>query len=301
MRIALVVTDSKRKNLVFSADTLKAYTLSEAVDLAKRRALESVHDVRTGRGTYLRSNPNSSSQDNLDALSISANHLYLSLNDFSCLLSRKQFKACKNHLELHFGMIEERKGDAMYVEGHPLITREQVIEKLAPHQKLVIAAAQKFSIDPYLLGAIIIDEIARANPWEDVLDKLGGIFVSSNASVGIAQVTIKAARELVKKEYYNPNPDDKELSPKKIAKVSRTYLYAYVVQPRHNIHFAAARIRQTIDHWAHKIDLSNRPEILGTLYSQGLGEPKFTPGPSDRGLQIAREFYPFAKKILERP
>jgi len=44
---------------------------------------------------------------------------------------------------------------------------------------------------------------------------------------------------------------------------------------------------------------SYRPEILGTLYSQGLGDPKLNPGASDRGLQISQEFYPLARSILK--
>lgn len=46
---------------------------------------------------------------------------------------------------------------------------------------------------------------------------------------------------------------------------------------------------------------SNRPEILGTLYSKGLGTPNPEPSASNRGLQIAQQFYPFAKKILNQP
>ena len=301
MKIILVVTDAKGKNLVFSTNVLRVYSLDESIKLAKEGKLESVHAVKTSQGSYLRTNPNEVGEDNLDSLSISANHLYLSLDDFTCLLSgKKKFKACKNHLELHFGMIEERGEHVIYVEEHPLITREQVMKKLAPHRKLIIAAAKQFSIDPYTLGAIIIDEIARANPWEEALDRLGAVFVGSNASVGIAQVTMDTAINVIRAGYYNPNPDDKKISPERIAKTSMAYLYAYVIQPRHNIRFAAARVRQTIDYWAHKTDLTDRPGILGTLYSQGLGDPRPNPGASDRGLQIAREFYPLAKIILEQ-
>ncbi len=299
MKIILVVTDSHGKNLIFSTDSLKAYSLDESIKLAKQGKLDAVHTVKTGRGSYLRVNPNATEDDNLDSLSISANHLYLSLDNFTCLHSPKKFKACAHHLELHFSMIEERGEQVIYIEEHPLITKEQVTAKLKPYRNIVLSAAQKFSIDPYTLGAILIDEIARVNPWEEALDKLGAAFVGINTSTGIAQVTIETARELIQKEYYNPNPNDNKLSKKNIAKTSRTHLYTYAERARHSIYFAAARIRQTIDHWAHKTDLSDRPEILGTLYSQGLGSPKPNPGASDRGLQISQEFYPLAKKILK--
>ena len=299
MKIVLVVTDSKGENLVFSTDSLKAYSLDESIKLAKRSKLDSVHTVKTGRGAYLRSNPNVTEDDNLDSLSISANHLYLSLDDFTCLLSPKKFKSCAQHLELHFSMIEERGEHVIYIENHPLITREQVIAKLKPYRNIVLSAAERFSIDPYTLGAIIIDEIARVNPWEEILDKLGKAFVGINTSAGIAQVKVETARELIQRGYYNPNPSDSKLSQKNIAKTSRSHLYTYVERARHSIYFSAARIRQIIDHWAHEIDLSNRPEIIGTLYSWKLGTPHPDPGTNDRGTQIAREFYPFAKNILK--
>ena len=86
MKIVLIVTNSKGKNLVFSMDSLKAYSLDESVKLAKEGKLASVHIVKTGQGSYLRANPNAVEGDNLDSLSITSNHLYLSLDDFSCLL-----------------------------------------------------------------------------------------------------------------------------------------------------------------------------------------------------------------------
>ena len=161
-----------------------------------------------------------------------------------------------------------------------------------------------FSTD--VLRAYSLDEsikltkqIARVHPWEDALDKLFSAHIGTNTSVGIAQVKIGTVRELIAKECYNPNPDDKKLSKANIMKTSKAYLYAYAVQPRHSIRFGAARIRQIIDHWAHEIDLSSRPEIVGTLYSWKLGTPHPDPGTNDRGTQIAREFYPLAKNILK--
>jgi len=88
MKIILVVTDSKGKNLIFAADTLKAYSLDESVRLVKEGKLESVHAVETGQGAYLRANPNTVEDDNLDTLSISAYKLFLSLD----AIARKTLK-----------------------------------------------------------------------------------------------------------------------------------------------------------------------------------------------------------------
>jgi sarcosine oxidase gamma subunit len=52
VKIVLVVTDSKEKNLVFAADTLKAYPLDESIKLTKQGSIENIHVVRTGPGSY---------------------------------------------------------------------------------------------------------------------------------------------------------------------------------------------------------------------------------------------------------
>lgn len=184
MKIILTITDSKGKNLVFSTDALKAYSLDESVRLAKEGKLESVHAVRTGQGAYLRANPNTVENDNLDTLSLPAYKLFLSLNDMQYLLSQDGWRAYKKYLMLHGRRIEERGEHVIYVDGYPLITRERVITTLTPHRPIVVSAAKRFLFDPYTLGAIIIDEIARAHPWEDTLDKLGAVFVGQNTSAG---------------------------------------------------------------------------------------------------------------------
>src|SRR3989344_2549710 len=93
---------------------------------------------------------------------------------------------------------------------------------------------------------------------------------------------------------------DSKLSQKNVGKVSRSYLYQYVAQPKHSIFFAAATIRSFVKEWAYKIDLSKRPEILAALYHLPYREPKENPGSNDRGMQIIEEFYPLAKGILFR-
>ncbi len=59
-------------------------------------------------------------------------------------------------------------------------------------------------------------------------------------------------------------------------------------------------MREIVDQWLPIIDLTNRPEIIGTLYSQGQRRPNKNPGATNRGLQIKNEFYPLAKKILRK-
>ena len=89
-----------------------------------------------------------------------------------------------------------------------------------------------------------------------------------------------------------------KLSFKKLDGHARAYLYTYLIQPKHNIFFAAAYVRYSIDLWTPKIDLTGRPEILATLYSIGYGKPHSDPDASERGMQIVKEFYPLARTWL---
>ena len=131
MKIILVVTDSKGKNLVFSSDSLQSFSLDESIKLATDAKLESVHVVKKGQGSYLRSNPNAVEEDNLDTLSLSAYKLFLSLDDIEYLLSEEGWKTYKRYLTLHGRSIEEQGGHVIFIDGYPLITKENIIEKLA--------------------------------------------------------------------------------------------------------------------------------------------------------------------------
>jgi len=59
-----------------------------------------------------------------------------------------------------------------------------------------------------------------------------------------------------------------------------------------------AYIRSVIEGWRKYIDLTHKQAILATLYSL-YKKPHNKPEPSDRGLQIASEFYEFAKEWLK--
>ena len=78
----------------------------------------------------------------------------------------------------------------------------------------------------------------------------------------------------------------------------RIYLYEYLIQPKHNIRFAAAHMRSLINEWMKAIDISEKPEIIATLYSYKYKPPHPHPEPSERGSQIATEFYKLSKKWL---
>jgi hypothetical protein len=184
--------------------------------------------------------------------------------------------------------------------GQKKVIIADIKSKFIPHISLIITVAKEFDVDRYLLGAILIDEIARMHPFEPIIDLLGVKIIGINVSVGVAQVKLETANSLIKMGLYNPNPDDKELPfSRALSNKNREYLYQYVIRPKHNIRFAAAYIRDLINVWTKKIDLSKRPEIVATLYAMGYGVPKINPQSNKRGDQIATEFYALAKKWLE--
>lgn len=94
-------------------------------------------------------------------------------------------------------------------------------------------------------------------------------------------------------------PNDKKLPFSGIlSNLKREYLYKYLIQPKHNIRFAAAFVRSLINNWAKEIDLSRRPEITVTLYHLPYRKPHSKPVADERGNQVAVEFYGQAKKWL---
>ncbi len=62
-----------------------------------------------------------------------------------------------------------------------------------------------------------------------------------------------------------------------------------------------ARINQIVEHWAEEgVDISNRPDVIGTLYSQGLEGASGVhpdPKPNDRGLDIANMAKEYEKSM----
>lgn len=299
MKIILVATGAKGKNVVFVADTLKTYPLTEAVRLAKAGKFEeNVYAVQKSSGAHLRSSRSVPKREQLEQLAISSRQLFNSANDIRHAVSTP---ALARYLQLYEHALQKNGGPFIIIEGKVKITKEAAKQKLQPHQKTIFDAAQQFNIDPYLLGAIIIDEIAQFAPWEPITDPLFGYAFSINASAGVAQVRLETARGLIKARYYNPDPANPHLAPEEVGKVPRRDLYEYVKKPKHSILFAAARMRELTDRWKRFVDLSTRPNIVATLYhlSDKKKAPHGNPQPNDRGLQIAGEFYSLAQEWLQ--
>ncbi len=296
MKIILVAAGAKGKNVVFVSDTLRAYSLDEATKLAKEGKFENVYAVKGRGGDYLRASRSIPKKERLEQLAISSRQLFAFAQDTRHALSTPAFE---RYLQLYQYSLEKDGGPLIVIEGKAKITKEAAKAKLQPHKKLILDAAEKFNIDPYLLGAIIIDEIARFGPFESIKDPLAGYFIGVNTSAGIAQVKTDTARGLIQDGYYNPNPNDPKLSRDKVSKTSRAHLYQYIKESKHSIFFAAARMRALTDEWKKFIDLSAKSEIIATLYHLPYKSPHGNPDSNERGLQIANEFYSLAKWWLQ--
>ncbi|OHA91254.1 MAG: hypothetical protein A2758_02190 [Candidatus Zambryskibacteria bacterium RIFCSPHIGHO2_01_FULL_49_18] len=281
MKIILIVTDSKGKNLVFVSDKLEVFSLDEAVRLTKEGKIDGVHVVKRSSSAYLRTNRKVSKQQELESLSISSSRLFSSINN----LSSKLFEPLTNYLVYYQDKISSLD-KIIRIGGWRMVTKNKAREKLQSHKELIFEAAKHYNIDPYLLGAIIIDEIARLAPFEDAIELLVAQHVGRNTSLGIAQIKINTARDLIETRYY----DFKEVDS----------LANHIAQPKHNVFLAAARIRSIIDRWGKVIDISNRPEIIATLYSleDSKKPPHSDPQPNERGNQIVGEFYQLSKSFL---
>lgn len=298
MKIIFVATGAKGKNVVFVSNTLQTYALEEAVRLAKGGKIENVYAVEGKSGAYVRTKPNTAKAERLEQLSVSSHQLFASANDTNFAMSTP---ALARYLKLYERALEEDGEPFIVIGGHRKITKDAAKAKLTPHKGYIFDAAKKFNIDPYLLGAILIDEIARFLPFEGVGEALLVFFVGKNASGGIAQVKVETARGLIQGGYYNPDPSDQKLSVERIKKTSRAHLYQYVKEPKYSIFFAAARMRELVDRWKVATDIHERPNIIATLYSftDSKHTPHANPQPSNRGLQIADEFYQLAKEWLQ--
>ena len=234
----------------------------------------------------------------LNSFSSSPSYSFSQLSSFHDDINGLVSTPFSNYLKLYENALRARGGDFIIIDARPLATKEDIKNKLQPHKNIIFEAADHFHIDSYLLGAILIDEIARTAPLENIFNNVTVNFLGRNTSLGIAQMKTDTAYDLVKSNLYNPNPNDEFLK-HKLNPAVRSRLYEYLIQPKHSIFFAAAGIRSLINNWKRFINLENRPEILATLYSRKYKDPHVKPESNERGLQIANEFYSLAEQWLK--
>lgn len=298
MDIKLVITNTVKKGVLFASNEFKLLTLEETILNAERGDILGLSVVLSKYGKYLRAFPNRAESDNLDEKSVTISKL------FKYLDGARKFSGAdliSNYIKHYQSWVEESgKSFLVSVDGDIEFT-DNVRNLIRLHKDLFKEVGKEFNIDPCLLAAIVIDEKVRLTAFESLGDDMVVDLIGINTSVGMAQLKIDTANSLIISKYYNPSYQDKKLPiPQgEMINLKRAYLFKYVVQPKHNIRFEAARIKSIIDHWSNFLDLTTRPEIIATLYSIGKGTPKTDPVASDRGLQIVGEFYEYAKKWIK--
>ncbi|MFH1361411.1 MAG: DUF3892 domain-containing protein [bacterium] len=287
--IILVVSSKTGKNVLFVLDDLQALTLPEAIKKTEKGEISGVHLVKGSSGLYLRASPNASQKDNLDSLVVSLS----GVTKINMLENSAVFNKYRKRKEQVLKELENRGEKLIFVDGRPKETEKRVFSYLSQYKELILSAADGLKVDKYLLGAILIDEylrLDRTDEWRDKLAVLGFC-----TSVGIAQVMIATARNLVRKGFYPADPSNKDISPGKIDKVSGEKLYRYLSDPKNSIYFVAAKINQIKKERFQEYDLSNLAVLAG-LYSGS--KPDDSGKPSSRGQQISGEFYKIAKNVL---
>lgn len=294
MKIVLVVTNPSRKSLVFVSKEIDAYPLEEAVKLAREGKIDGAHVVQGKKSGYIRTNPKVAKSEEFDTLSVTIGNLLLFAHGIHIT---KVSPVLNAFVELYRSQLE-KNGQLIKPVEQPEVLAKTVKEKLQQNRSFIFNAAEKFEIDPYLIGAILIDEIARLHPFEAILDIVGVQIIGGNTSIGIAQVKTDTANSIINLGLYNPNPKDSKLPFKRLDRIARVHLYSYLIQPKHNIFFAAAVIRDTLDSWIRVAGDKLTPAEIATLYSKG-GKPHSDPTSNARGEQIAGEFYGLAKTILK--
>jgi len=292
MRITLVIEDEKGKNILFITNSGLALTSNETLSAVENETIDNYHIVSPDlKLTFVRSNPNNADDDNLDTSALSFIQFKEGLENYDRVIN---LPALQEYEKIRQENIM-RAVDCIFVDGTPRKRKSEVITHINKYKPLIIEAANKQNIDPNTLAAILIDEYLRMGPndWFDWRAKIG-----ITTTIGIAQVNVETARNLIKQGLYNPNPKDQKLNPENIDKTFKAHLYKYLKDPLHSANLSAAKIRYDINRWAPESDISNRPDILGTVYSLEEKPIHDNPDSNDRGKQIANEFYPLAKKAL---
>lgn len=160
-------------------------------------------------------------------------------------------------------------------------------------------AARRYRVDAGLVAAILADEAAR---W-GVADQLqhGWARLICALPARPAQRLIHLTEMLLRRPLGTHSLGRAQMKLSTLREVARSGLIDLPASPQAQVRvlldpqtappLVAARLRQTLDHWqAGGVDLTRRPEILGTLYSLGLSgqagvHPR--PQPNHRGLKIA--------------
>lgn len=177
----------------------------------------------------------------------------------------------------------------------------------ARDHRCIAQAAQQYGVDAGLIAAIWQDELNRLDIFDHLQNSLA--VALCRLPVGLRHLLRNAAEFVTRRSLTTHSIGPAQMKPVTLQEVAHAGLLrlpgtlceqiAYLLNRENVPGVIAARLRQTINHWAlGGVNLSRRPEILGTLYSIGLsGKDGVHPEPqaNGRGQAIAtaaREYLP---------
>jgi len=238
-----------------------------------------------------------------DQLFSSINHL----GDVGNLLSQRVRREVDEWIDVDHQFGVGTNASQILVAENPVPeswpTPEQPIPGVVNELKDEIKAASNGAATPELIAAILADEANRRDYMDDLGDKEAWFILKyegkledieryllahtfgpiEEISLGKAQMNPEVVIDMVEQGYI-PKPDGWENDKLDIS-------LQWLLDDNKAPELVAARINQTVDHWKEGgVDISNRPEIIGTLYSIGLeGKDgvRINPEFSDRGSEIA--------------
>src|SRR3989344_1641712 len=111
VKIILVATDAQKRSSVFVDETLRVYSLQEAIKSAKDGLFKNVYAVNRSGSFYLRASPSAPKEDKLDNIG-----RILSFPAFKNYWKKYQ----KNLLQEQ----QEREDVCIIIDGHARITKE---------------------------------------------------------------------------------------------------------------------------------------------------------------------------------
>ncbi|MDY6994141.1 MAG: hypothetical protein SVR94_16265 [Pseudomonadota bacterium] len=168
------------------------------------------------------------------------------------------------------------------------------------HAKRTIATAdlpihlKQPVIEADLVGAIILDELQRRGFEDDLQEWLPQLATLTNASLGPAQMKPSVVEDLVAAGLI--------VQPIHWEKKKSEIIQSWLLDPQKSAQLVAARLEHIVRHWAKGgVDISDKPQILATLYSLGLvGQAGIHDNPqaNERGEKIAYELRQQIKGIL---
>jgi len=172
------------------------------------------------------------------------------------------------------------------------------IKKINEKIDIIKKASRLFNIDYRILCSIIYSERTLNFNWED--EALDIIIAKSglNSSIGFCQIKIKTAYWIenqlsdITSVYYPGNNYQRIIS----ISESKIEIIKKLENDTINILYAAAYLRIIISRWMKEdIFISDRPDILGTLYSPGL----FYSDGSERFPNNKPKSNHFGKRVIE--